>query len=157
MHQVLFPLNDTIVVFLHREDTQTSMSHVVQITVKTDRPHAIDTITTYYLVRHDLSDLILRLVVAQLKEPVQDDLVFEGSRYTIHARRSPWYFGQKVVFRWGNERVEASEDKWTFWFRVKRQLEASAEGMPRSSLLPEGQVYEDSTRTEQVQKAQGKQ
>ena len=37
MHQVLFPLNDTIVVFLHRDDTQTSMSHVAQITVKTDR------------------------------------------------------------------------------------------------------------------------
>ncbi|KAI1784856.1 hypothetical protein LXA43DRAFT_174962 [Ganoderma leucocontextum] len=98
MHKVLFPLNDTIVVFFHRDDTQTPMSHVAQITVKTDRPHAIDTITTYYLVRHDLSDLILRLVTTHLEQPVQDDLVFEGLRYTIHARRSPWSFGQRVVF-----------------------------------------------------------
>ncbi|PIL23626.1 hypothetical protein GSI_14939 [Ganoderma sinense ZZ0214-1] len=104
---------------------ETAVPHVVQITVKTDRPHAIDTITTYYLVRHDLSDLILRLVTAHMEQPVQDDLVFEGLRYTIQARKSPWTFGQKVAFRWGNERVKASEYKWTFWFRMKPELESS--------------------------------
>ena len=129
MHKILFPLNDTIVVFLHQDDTETAVPHAVQITVKTDRsasgpstlrksfvkdlnvyrPHAIDTITRFYLVRHDLSvcmrlycqiastityqishattqDLILRLVTTHTEKPVQDDLIFEGIRYTLHAR-----------------------------------------------------------------------
>ncbi|EJF57804.1 hypothetical protein DICSQDRAFT_68489 [Dichomitus squalens LYAD-421 SS1] len=120
MHKVLFPLNDTIVVFLHQDDTRSRGSHVVQITVKAERPQAIDTITTYYLVRHDLSDLILRLVTAHLEQPVQDDIVFDDPRYTIHAHRDAWTFGRQLSFYWGDDRLEAAEDKWTFWFRMKR-------------------------------------
>ena len=32
--QTAIPLNDTVVIFLHRDDTQAGVSHVVQVTLK---------------------------------------------------------------------------------------------------------------------------
>ena len=106
------------------------------------------------ILTYDHQDLILRLVSVHLEQPVQDDLVFEGARYVIQARkcsgclkgvfgvhggisigRSLWHFRQRVVFRWGSEILEASEDKWTFWFRVKPQQAASSEGTGQSAIL----------------------
>ncbi|RDX40771.1 hypothetical protein OH76DRAFT_216384 [Lentinus brumalis] len=123
MRRVLFPLNDTIVVALPRlEEDNGQPCRVVQVTLKAeDRSGSVDTITTYYLVRHDLSDLMLRLVVAhqQCPESFPDILLFDDSRYSIRAECAYWPFGQRVRFQWGDEDLEACEHKWTFWFRAK--------------------------------------
>ncbi|KAI0716375.1 hypothetical protein C8Q76DRAFT_723970 [Earliella scabrosa] len=56
MHRLLFPLNDTIVVALPSSDSEAhTPTRVAQITLKATRPESVETITTYYLVRHDLT------------------------------------------------------------------------------------------------------
>ena len=37
MANLIIPLNDTVVVFLHRDDTHTKSSHVVQVTLKAEK------------------------------------------------------------------------------------------------------------------------
>ncbi|KAI0720796.1 hypothetical protein C8T65DRAFT_567200 [Cerioporus squamosus] len=122
MRRVLFPLNDTIVVAQPRLEEDNSRPHrVTQVTLKAEALESVDTITTYYLVRHDLSELILRLVVAHQQSPESfpETLWFEDSRYSIRAQCLSWSFGQQVRFQWGGDDLEACEHKWTFWFRAK--------------------------------------
>ncbi|KAI8976631.1 hypothetical protein BD414DRAFT_496070 [Trametes punicea] len=118
MAGLLIPLDDTVVVCLGRGEAGGSgrPCHVVQITCKADSPNDIDSIATYYLVRHELSELILRIVITHLARPVPSPLIFEGEQYRVHATHAPWSFGKKVVFMWGNELLEVCEDKWTFVF-----------------------------------------
>ncbi|RPD55960.1 hypothetical protein L227DRAFT_289824 [Lentinus tigrinus ALCF2SS1-6] len=135
MRRFLFPLNDTIVVALPKlEKDEIRPSHVVQVTLKAEESKSVDTITTYYLVRHDLSDLIIRLVIAhqQCPESFPGTLSFEDSRYSIQAECICWQFGQQVRFQWGDEDLVACEYKWTFWFRAK-PFRAASHSDDRSS------------------------
>ena len=92
-----------------------------------------------------IQDLILRLVIAHAERPIKNELVFDDPRYTIHARqcyhrlqlsahikhsigpkdRAVWTFGQQVAFYWGTRKLEAAEEKWTFWFRLKHEYASS--------------------------------
>ncbi|KAI0367701.1 hypothetical protein BV20DRAFT_546318 [Pilatotrama ljubarskyi] len=116
MKKLLVPLNGTIVVC-----TGNDTPHAVQISCKAERPDDIETISTYYLVQYELTDLIIRLVEAHIEAPVPSSLVFEGERYVLLATaHAPWDFGKRVGFFWGHERLEACKDKWTFHFQAKR-------------------------------------
>ncbi|KAI0760088.1 hypothetical protein C8Q74DRAFT_201382 [Fomes fomentarius] len=84
MHRLLFPLNDTVVVALPTSDAHIP-THVAQVTVKAERPERVETITTYYLVRHDLSELILKVIMTHLEDALPQVLVFEDLRYTLRA------------------------------------------------------------------------
>ncbi|KAI0332845.1 hypothetical protein GY45DRAFT_1245862 [Cubamyces sp. BRFM 1775] len=112
--KVLIPLDDTVVVCLGEE------RRVVQITCKSERPNDISTITTYYLVRHEISELILRLVMARVRNPIPSPLIVEAELYSIQAQRVPWNFGKKVAFMWGENHLKACEEKWTFLFTARR-------------------------------------
>ncbi|KAH9886067.1 hypothetical protein C8Q73DRAFT_292850 [Cubamyces lactineus] len=114
MAKVLIPLDDTVVVCLGEQ------KRVVQITCKSERPDDIGTITTYYLVRHEISELILHLVMAHIRSPIPNPLTIEAEMYSIQARSAPWAFGKKVTFLWGEEPLEAGEEKWTFLFTSRR-------------------------------------
>ncbi|KAI0676585.1 hypothetical protein C8Q78DRAFT_987203 [Trametes maxima] len=117
----ILPLNDTIVVCIGGGDNQASNPpSVVQISCKTERPEDVETITTYFLVQHELSELALRLVNAHLEQSVPESLTFEGDLYIVDAKHTPWTFGKEVAFLWGDRRLEACEDKWTFWFKIKK-------------------------------------
>ncbi|KAI0739131.1 hypothetical protein C8Q80DRAFT_1275299 [Daedaleopsis nitida] len=118
MQRLLFPLNDTVLVALPAPGAHTP-THVAQITVKTPKPYAVETITTYYLVRHDMSELILKLVIAHNEQTISQSVVFEDLRYTLHAERVEWTYGKKVHFQWGDEELEACQSKWTFLFDPK--------------------------------------
>ncbi|KAL7277403.1 hypothetical protein ACG7TL_009265 [Trametes sanguinea] len=119
MPRLLIPLNDTIVVCLPAGIAEGRPHYATQITCKTEKPDDIDAITTYYMVRHELNDLVLRIAMAHLASAMPSTLAFEGDHYRLHARHSPWTFGKKVAFMWGNETLESSEDKWTFLFTAK--------------------------------------
>ncbi|KAI0656976.1 hypothetical protein C8Q70DRAFT_1007299 [Cubamyces menziesii] len=114
MAKVLIPLDDTVVVCLGEE------KRVVQITCKSERPNDIGTITTYYLVRHEISELILRLAMAHMRSPISSPLRIEADLYSIQAWSVPWSFGKKVAFMWGDDPLEVCEDKWTFLFTSRR-------------------------------------
>ncbi|KAI0630988.1 hypothetical protein C8Q77DRAFT_1198982 [Trametes polyzona] len=83
------------------------------------RPDDVDVITTYYLVQHELSELVLRVVGAHQQTPFPSPLMFEGQRYTLTATHAPWPFGKRVSFMWGDDRLQTCEDKWTFVFKVR--------------------------------------
>ncbi|KAI0822916.1 hypothetical protein BC628DRAFT_1386861 [Trametes gibbosa] len=53
-----------------------------------------------------------------MEEPLPSSLVLKGERYTLVANHAPWTFGKKVDFMWGDNVLEACEDKWTFTFSV---------------------------------------
>ncbi len=86
------------------------------VTERDTRSGSVDTITTYYLVRHDLSvcvriltcdfsdasssqDLMLRLVVAhqQCPESFPDILLFDDCRYSIRAGKPATFVLQDVA------------------------------------------------------------
>ncbi|KAH9848349.1 hypothetical protein C2E23DRAFT_739739 [Lenzites betulinus] len=120
MQNVMIPLNDTIVVCLAGDGAQGALPRVVQITCKAERPEDVKTIGTYYLVRHELSELILRVAGAHLGSPLPSSLVFTGERYTLVANHAPWTFGKKVDFMLGDDVLEVCADKWTFIFSIDR-------------------------------------
>ncbi|OCH89236.1 hypothetical protein OBBRIDRAFT_733018, partial [Obba rivulosa] len=66
-------------------------------------------------------ELVLRVVVAHLKEGLPASMAFEGDAYILDASRRRWSYGQeKVKFMWGEHVARAADDKWTFLFQRKR-------------------------------------
>ncbi|KAI0764550.1 hypothetical protein BD413DRAFT_167856 [Trametes elegans] len=115
MSKFLFPLNDTVVMCL--------APYVVQVSCKAERAESIDTITTFYLAQHELSELVLRIITAHLENPLPSHLTFDSELYVLHARWAPWNFGKTVVFKWGGEALISCDHKWTFILQAKpRQL-----------------------------------
>ncbi|OBZ67414.1 hypothetical protein A0H81_12545 [Grifola frondosa] len=117
MLRLLLPLNDTVVLFLHPDDTQLSAPHVVQVTIKSDLPETVNIIAAFYLVHHDITDLVNRIVTAHLQNPLPSFMIFEDSRYTLQATHTKWPFGKTIAFSWGEDTIMACEDKWTFVFK----------------------------------------
>ncbi|KZT02986.1 uncharacterized protein LAESUDRAFT_814974 [Laetiporus sulphureus 93-53] len=115
----LFPLNDTVLVFLHPDDTLLPSPIVVQVSVKIEGPERVESIAAYFNAQRDIADLVKRVITAHLREPLPRPVVFEGDAYTLAARCVRWTYGKKVKLAWGEEDVLAGDDKWVFVFRPK--------------------------------------
>jgi len=118
MADTILPLNDTVVVFLHPEDTLLSHPHVVQVTIKTDGTYTSHaTRAAFRAAQKEISTLIVKIVTAHLHDPLPPFFILEEDRYTLVARHRKWPFGrEKLKFSWGGEKIYACEDKWSFVF-----------------------------------------
>ncbi|CAL1699761.1 unnamed protein product [Somion occarium] len=85
MARFLLPLNDTTVVFLPPDDTGLPTPYAAQITVKTERRPNVGILSTHFLVQHEITDLILKIVSAHIHESFPPYAVFDGAQYTLFA------------------------------------------------------------------------
>ncbi|KLO13723.1 hypothetical protein SCHPADRAFT_350024 [Schizopora paradoxa] len=143
--KLLFELDNTTLVFLPSANIQVgdhgdkSKSNplaghrVAQVTVEPEAGTNIKATTAFFLVQHEISDLITRIVCAHHLRPLPNPVAFEGSTYLIVANRKPWAYGKSLDFRWGDEHALPCEDKWTFTFSVKSGSQASVTDQPSSA------------------------
>ncbi|KAH9939487.1 hypothetical protein B0H21DRAFT_38485 [Amylocystis lapponica] len=121
MSNILLPLNDTTVIFLHPDDTHLPSPYVVQVTIKSDSAHTVDTIATFFEAQHEISDLVTRIVITHLDSPLPSAFTLEHDRYTLTAKYTKWPFGrEKLKFSWGEDPVFAGGEKWSFFFKPIR-------------------------------------
>ncbi|KAL5522389.1 hypothetical protein ACEPAG_8405 [Sanghuangporus baumii] len=109
-----------------RPTTDLNPSHVVQATVEPydcvegRRWRRADAIAAYFLVQHEVSELIISVLRAHLTNPLRTPVRFVQQDgpipYCLVADSQPWPFGKTLGLTWGDERLVPSELKWTFKF-----------------------------------------
>ncbi|OCB88546.1 hypothetical protein A7U60_g4361 [Sanghuangporus baumii] len=106
--------------------TDPNSSHVVQVTVEPyecvegKRLRRADTIAAFFLVQHEVSELITAVLRAHLTNSLRTPVKFvqqDGpTPYCLIADSQPWPFGKTLGLSWGGERLIPGELKWTFKF-----------------------------------------
>ncbi|KAL5480685.1 hypothetical protein ACEPAI_9625 [Sanghuangporus weigelae] len=134
LHPMLLNLGQTALLVLpglksipySRPNTDLNPSHVVQVTVEPydcvegRRWRRADAIAAYFLVQHEVSELIISVLRAHLTNPLRTPVRFVQEDgpvpYCLVADSQPWPFGKTLGLTWGDERLVPSELKWTFKF-----------------------------------------
>ncbi|KIP06358.1 hypothetical protein PHLGIDRAFT_19469 [Phlebiopsis gigantea 11061_1 CR5-6] len=78
-----------------------------------------DVETVYANHEDEISELLLKLVIVHLREPLPQRFVVDEDEYAITAARKPWVYGKRIfILSWGEERILPCQDKWRFTFEL---------------------------------------
>ncbi|KAH8108633.1 hypothetical protein DFH11DRAFT_1632325 [Phellopilus nigrolimitatus] len=127
--QPLFNLGQTVLLFLPGIEAETAAGaeadhKVAQVTLETSgdtrAKTKVETIAAFFLVQHEVSELIIRVVRAHEAAPLPRTPVrFVGDRrYVLVAETKAWAYGATLRLAWGGARVRACAEKWTFRFEL---------------------------------------
>ncbi|KAI5118483.1 hypothetical protein M0805_003515 [Coniferiporia weirii] len=115
---LLFALGKTTLLFLPGKGQDHRVAQVTLNTVGETQGGTVDTIASFFLVQHQVSELITRVVKAHQTQPLATPVPFAGDQYTLVANKKPWAYGATLKLGWGDERVQPCADKWTFTFSL---------------------------------------
>ncbi|KAG8921786.1 hypothetical protein FRC02_012353 [Tulasnella sp. 418] len=111
---VTFDLDATKLVFQNNEDRL----KVVPVTLKSIHPITVDILIEYCRVKDEVSELILSTLSIHNHHPLSSQTLFVGKTYSLLATRKDWRYGKFWKFRWGEDVVQPSKEKWRFEFIV---------------------------------------
>ncbi|KAI0346381.1 hypothetical protein BDW22DRAFT_748026 [Trametopsis cervina] len=110
----LLRMNTSRILFLHPDETGLGSPHAVQITIVGDSTQKQNVET----------DLITKLAILHLQDPLPQSFTVEGRDYTLLAGRKEWPFGKSNIYAtWGDEEVVPCDEKWKFVFTMKDTLD----------------------------------
>ncbi|QRV75951.1 hypothetical protein RhiJN_03966 [Ceratobasidium sp. AG-Ba] len=100
--------------------TESDVPSVVQVTLQSEvQPVSFELLSAYHLAQPNLTKLILLVLAHHRTKRLPSPATFVGDGFSLDATHRPWTYGKQWDFKWGDESILASDDKWTFVFRAR--------------------------------------